>query len=95
MTDRDTRMEEGITPASPEMLELAGIARKLTPAQRKMVLTDGKGFVSHHVGKWFCGTITTAQKLHAAGLIQVPDNLAFPTPLGLALRAHLLETSHD
>lgn len=86
-------------PLSPtERLE--ELARQLSPAQRRAVLTDDRGFALGHKGKWAFMTNPTAKKLHELGLIEAPRSLCFPTELGLKVRDHLRAlatqgTGHD
>ena len=79
--------------ATPE--EIAAVVKGLTKAQRKTVLTDSRPFVPCHRGKWYAPTIVTARKLFALGLIERPITLAFPTPLGTAVRHHMETTDAD
>ncbi len=68
--------------------EIAVIARRLSKAQKAMVLTDSSGFAFGHQGKWH-GPSVTAKKLYAQGLILHDRSLCHPTPLGITVRAYL------
>lgn len=68
------------------------LARGLTEAQKRAVMTNDSGFADRWKGHWHCLSIVTARKLFASGLIDRRDNLARPTPLGLTLRAYLEKT---
>lgn len=70
--------------------DVAKIARGLTKAQRRFVLTDSSRFAFDHRGKWHCFSITTARILFEQGLIKRCETLAYPTDLGLAVRAYLI-----
>jgi hypothetical protein len=72
-----------------DLEELPGLMGKLTEAQRRVVLTNDRGFADHAKGKWFSPTIVIARKPHGYGLIETPEHLARPTELGLAARKAL------
>lgn len=69
--------------------EIARVAAGLTKAQRRMVLTDDRGFAEHAKGKWHALHSNTSKRLFALGLIESPNTLAAPTANGLAVRAVL------
>jgi len=89
MTDLEAARVEGAE-------DVAAIAAGLTKAQRAMVLTDDKHFASHAKGHWHGTSIVVGRKLFELGLINSPGTLRLPTPLGLAVRAHLTTgATHD
>jgi hypothetical protein len=76
---------DGMTEPNP-----ADIARRLTAAQRKVVLTNDRGFADHAKGKWHSMSKPTAEILFGLGLLEEPVHLSRPTELGLRVRAIML-----
>lgn len=71
------------------MLEARKIAKVLTEAQRRAVLTDDTHFSDHWKGHWLSANWKTAAALLRHGLVEAKETLARPTPLGLEVRTLL------
>lgn len=76
-------------------IDPAVVAKSLSEAQRKAVLSDDTHYADQWKGHISCwGNSRTAATLFNAGLIATNETLAVLTPLGLAVRA-ILESDHD
>lgn len=71
------------------MSEAREIAKVLTEAQRRAVLTDDTYFADHWKGHWLSASWKTAAVLLRHGLVEAKETLARPTPLGLEVRTIL------